>query len=284
MTTKEDTSAPLTAPLTDRIDSGEHKLFDGPEGKGIEIGGWRFCTTKGHILKADHVDEWQERLHTKNLPEMVFGSNSLSIRHVSGFEMNFNAFDALSLVDPKKVLPKVHASSKWIASKTDNQLDGMEVYQYDWSYTSHYKGSIRSPLEAEKVRIAPSTQDRIDIERLKKPDPILFFDEVHLYEDELDDNGISIMTRVMPTCFLILLRFWLRIDQVLFHLMDTRIYHQFGTSFLVRESQLRESPYQSLAKMMPVDKHKEFTDPNAVSAMLSLRSSLVERIDFNTSS
>jgi hypothetical protein len=38
------------------------------------------------------------------------------------------------------------------------------------------------------------TTEKIDIERLKRPDPILFFTEVHLYEDELSDNGISSMS------------------------------------------------------------------------------------------
>ena len=34
----------------------------------------------------------------------------------------------------------------------------------------------------------------IDIERLKRPDPILFYDEMVLYEDELADNGCSILS------------------------------------------------------------------------------------------
>jgi len=280
----------VTAPLAPAVLNVEHRLFDGPEGKGIEIQGWTFTATKGHILKADVVDDWQERLGTKNLPEMVFGQNKLSLVHSSGFNVEFNPFDALALVDKAKVLPKVAASQKWIASKTDNQLDGMSVYQYDWSYSSNYKGTLRylgnntteaGTKEEEPYRVSVSKTDRIDMERLKRPDPILYFDEIHLYEDELDDNGVSIMSvkvRVMPSCFLVLLRFWLRIDHVMFHLQDTRIYHEFGTKHLVREVQIRESPYETLAKMMPNDKQK-FSDPNMVSPMLPLKSNVVERID-----
>jgi hypothetical protein len=33
------------------------------------------------------------------------------------------------------------------------------------------------------------TKKKIDIERLKKQEPILFYEEIVLYEDELGDNG-----------------------------------------------------------------------------------------------
>lgn len=54
----------------------------------------------------------------------------------------------------------------------------------------------------------------------QRPDPILWYDEVVLFEDELHDHGISLLTakiRVMPTCFLILLRHWLRVDGIIFY-------------------------------------------------------------------
>ena len=35
------------------------------------------------------------------------------------------------------------------------------------------------------------TEERIDYEKLKQKEQILFFEDVILYEDELDDNGCS---------------------------------------------------------------------------------------------
>ena len=35
------------------------------------------------------------------------------------------------------------------------------------------------------------TEERIDYEKLREREPIKFFDEVILFEDELDDNGCS---------------------------------------------------------------------------------------------
>ncbi|RVW18238.1 TIP41-like protein [Vitis vinifera] len=44
---------------------------------------------------------------------------------------------------------------------------------------------------------------KIDVASLASKEPILFYDEVILYEDELADSGVSLLTvkvRVMPTC------------------------------------------------------------------------------------
>lgn len=63
---------------------------------------------------------------------------------------------------------------------TRNVMDG-----YDWTYTTDYCGTLLGGLNA-----VPSNQ-RIDIEKLKMMEPIRFFQELYLYEDELDDNGAS---------------------------------------------------------------------------------------------
>jgi len=62
---------------------------------------------------------------------------------------------------------------------------------------------------------------------LSRDEPILFFAEVPLYESELDDNGCSQLVakvRVMPRCWLVLLRFWLRVDGSLVRLRETRLF------------------------------------------------------------
>ena len=49
------------------------------------------------------------------------------------------------------------------------------------------------------LKVSPSTE-RIDIEKLKVPEPILFFEELYLYEDELDDNGATnCVVRIVST-------------------------------------------------------------------------------------
>ena len=52
----------------------------------------------------------------KSLPEMAFGRNHLTLTHkISGFQLSFNAFDALQEVDNKvENLPKVAFSKDWM--------------------------------------------------------------------------------------------------------------------------------------------------------------------------
>ena len=50
---------------------------------------------------------------------------------------------------------------------------------------------------------------RIDRAMLTERDPIQLYDELTLYESELDDNGessVTIKVRVMPTCWFVLMR------------------------------------------------------------------------------
>ncbi len=115
---------------------------------------------------------------------------------------------------------------------------------------------------------------------LKRTDiPILWNEEVTLFEDELHDNGVSRISvkvvgvaslllsavsslltcfaslcaeqRVMPTCFLCLLRFWLRVDGVLIRLRDTRLFHAFNKPYLIRDYSEREDTFEMLAKVHP---------------------------------
>jgi type 2A phosphatase activator TIP41 len=50
----------------------------------------------------------------------------------------------------------------------------------------------------------------------------------------------------MPSGFYILQRFFLRVDEVLFRMNDTRIYHEFGTEYLQREYSSREEHYNKI--------------------------------------
>lgn len=59
---------------------------------------------------------------------------------------------------------------------------------FDWTFSSDYKGTLRGP------GIITDTEERINIERLKEKEKILFYQELMLYEDELHDNGIASCT------------------------------------------------------------------------------------------
>ena len=116
------------------------------------------------------------------------------------------------------------------------------VKPFDWSYSTDYKGTLRSPSPLLEATTTP-----IPVELLKRPDPILFFDEVILYEDEMADNGITMYSckiRVMPARLLLLCRFFMRLDNVLLRIRDTRVYVDFGTGEVIREYVAKEEKYE----------------------------------------
>ena len=116
------------------------------------------------------------------------------------------------------------------------------VKPFDWSYSTNYKGTIRSSVASFEPTKTP-----IPLELLKRPDPILFFDEVILYEDEMADNGITMYAckiRVMPERLLLLCRFFMRLDNVLLRIRDTRLYIELGTGEVIREYVAKEEKYE----------------------------------------
>lgn len=119
---------------------------------------------------------------------------------------------------------------------------------FDWSYSTDYKGTERSA----SICFEPSDIP-IPLELLKRPDPIKFFDEVMLYEDEMADNGITALSckvRVMPARLLLLCRFFMRLDGVMVRIRDTRVYVEFQTKEVIREYTAREERYEVLRQVM----------------------------------
>jgi len=69
---------------------------------------------------------------------------------------------------------------------------------YDWTYTTTYIGHQETPSEdsaSSHLSWGPSDPEEpsnaIPMAELSRPDPILFYAEIPLFEDELHDNGSS---------------------------------------------------------------------------------------------
>ncbi|GBM18369.1 TIP41-like protein [Araneus ventricosus] len=177
---------------------------------------------------------------------MLFASNSLKLEHDNGFGIEFNALDALKLVDSKNDVMKVAVAEAWQESRMEDSKIRDVVKPFDWTYTTHYKGTSFGGTELFKVT---PTEERIDVEKLKVKSKILFYQDIILFEDELADNGtaqLSVKMRIMPDSFLILLRFFLRIDNVLVRIIDTRICHEIGKNYLLREHTAKENKIKEL--------------------------------------
>ena len=220
----------------------------------ISIDDWIITSCKKPILNSVELEKWESEYlpGLGTLPEMIFGNNFIKIENVKhNWQIEFNALDALKLVSLEDTGIRVSYSKDWIESKkrvnqnknttkknNDVDVDEVEidkflkiVKHYDWTYTTEYKGTIHDDDEKsnEAVRYVFRRDDSVElpIDKLSRPDPILYFDDMILYEDELADNGISLLTckiRVMNERLLLLMRFFLNVDDVILRVYDTRIY------------------------------------------------------------
>ncbi|KAJ5788109.1 TIP41-like protein [Penicillium paradoxum] len=248
--------------------------------RSITINGFRISTQKLPILKADPIEEMTQKLGIAP-PEMIFGDNYVAIEHEKGWGLDFNAFDALDLVDKTgQSMLQVAYSREWQKSRHKTHEGIKEVVKpFDWSYSTDYKGT----LHPDAPSFEPTTKP-IPIELLKRPDPILFFDDVVLYEDELADNGITMLSckiRVMPGRLLLLTRFFMRLDHVLIRIRDTRVYVDFETGEIIREYLSKECEYENVRQMLAAtrdDIPAFLRDPNRLSEILPIVDKRCERV------
>jgi type 2A phosphatase activator TIP41 len=173
------------------------------------------------------------------LPEMVFPTAHIALEG-HGVWLSWDVTDALE---------EWAKSHQEIALFSDSANNGVQVlkakdaklwekkqekllgdaksakFHYDWSYSTPFCGKLEGghwdEIDASGMRLELLTDQSV---------PILFFDEVVLFEDDLHDNGqaeFSVKLRVMPSCAFVLARYWLRVDDVVVRLRETRILVDF---------------------------------------------------------
>lgn len=166
-------------------------------------------------------------------------------------------------------------AEKWMHRAQDvpdaQERDAIKTldYAFDWTYTTNYMGHFSCPLNVE---VAASTHE-LDMDLLQRHDPVHWFDDVILFEDELHDNGISslsVKVRVMPTFWLILLRGWLRVDNVMVRVKDTRLFYAFGSASILRDFTSRELFFKDAARLHLHADNTLYTNPNIFSKRLPL--------------
>ena len=61
-----------------------------------------------------------------------------------------------------------------------------EVKPFDWTFTTDYSGTVSGDFKME------TTETRIDLDKLRQREKILFYHDLCLFEDELHDNGTAV--------------------------------------------------------------------------------------------
>ncbi|KAI1818992.1 TIP41-like family-domain-containing protein [Xylaria intraflava] len=233
-------------------------------------GAFVVASRKLPISKAGPIDAMEKDIRIP-VPEMIFGDNLVSITHApTGWAIEFNARDALDAVDKTGAnMLQVAYAGEWSASREQTSAGIREVVRpFDWSYSTTYKGTVTTRTSGNGVanggresedagrgetREFTPTNEPIPIELLKRRDPILFFDNVMLYESELDDNGISVLSvklRVHEQRMLLLSRLYMRLDNVVCRIRDTRVYVDFASEVVTREYVAKEASFSDVKQKL----------------------------------
>ena len=199
----------------------EHKLSETPNSRTIEIGDWIITAKTNPISNASECDALQASLSGIPLPEMTFGNNSLELLHKSsGWNYAFTTDHALrgvkngELVDgdggvkvgyaeawmQSRYVVKDHSSHRVALSRSRTGPTSqtpmpktVPTKPYDWTYTTTYSG--HETAQSSSFNWEPghpeNSSHSIPIAELTRQDPILFYAEIPLFEDELHDNGAS---------------------------------------------------------------------------------------------
>ncbi|CCD22283.1 Tip41p NDAI_0A01250 [Naumovozyma dairenensis CBS 421] len=233
---------------------------------------WKISSKKGTILNAQEIDHWiTNELSFDTLPEMIFGNNFIKLENLKhNWSLSFNALDSLKMVNTNteiKDIIKVSYSDKWVDHVNRNSMKN-----FDWTYSTKYKGTeIFNGENLEKKKLQLDNDVQLPMDKLSRLDKILFFDDMILFEDELADNGISVLNvkiRVMEERLLILSRFFLRVDNVICRIYETRVYVEFNDNLIIREFKEFQDDYKNiLDKAIRQSMNKKSTYKDSKAAM-----------------
>ena len=259
-----------------------------PDGNAIDIGTWSITSkSESKISGEPELDALRNAFPDEldfPLPEMLFSNNFLRLEHrttpSSAVRFEIRVDEALRgckfrvVEAPDRKMIKVTMADKW-EERRDQDGNPIKRWRddYDWTFTTRRLLRVTSVnLEQGREESCKMTRTprRIDYERLKQREPILWAKEVLLFEDDLFDLGISklsIKIRVMPSCLFVLARFFLRVDGAHLRCIDSRVFHVFGTKHVLIENSERESDIASLGKHLET---KDLIDPNYVATILPL--------------
>lgn len=218
--------------------AGGRCVKDGENGIGIAVGGWAITTFHGTIAHQQDREAFEAALGVSHIPEQIYASNRLVIKHLeSGLAITFCALDALKQWrDDENAPVRLNISEAWRKDRIEEmRRQNAEILEYDWTFSTSYGGTCSFDENLSGVGRpgwVPTSQ-QMDMAMLTSRDDILLFDSLPLYVSELDDNGVSevsVKIRVMPKCWYVLLRFFLRVDGQMVKIRDHRYFCKFEES------------------------------------------------------
>ena len=248
--------------------------------KKYEYNNWEFIYNNGALIPTKDVNELISKniLKINRLPELIFGYNRMYLINKSkNFIYSINPIDMLNLTKydirkEKLNIKEIYYNPPEIDAKRNidiTHLKKIEIQKKeaisDWTYSSSYMGTITNIKNSEifdqidfnnnnfdnnkSFKTIVDNNINIPYDNLGPNNPIINNFEIHLYEDDLNDNGLTdckFRFRIMKDCFFGLLRCYLRIDNFLIKNIDTRIYYDFNSDYIIRHFVVKEMTYDNL--------------------------------------
>ncbi|KAI1194063.1 TIP41-like family-domain-containing protein [Nemania serpens] len=207
--------------------------------------------TGDNMLRVSYAGEWSASRER----------TSAGIRDVvRPFDWSYSTAYKGTVVAPPPETVEDGASEAEADATTETETDknGAANAEDTAEKTHDSSSSSSSRGKRKRTRRIPTfapTDEPIPLELLKRRDPIRFFDDVMLYESELDDNGISVLSaklRVHDERMLLLCRLYMRLDDVVCRVRDTRIYVDFAAEVVTREYTAREASFHDVRQVSRV--------------------------------
>ena len=190
----------------------------------------------------DALVEWAEA-HTQLKQRQDDGTQSSAIQTRD----EFRGVSIIRTADAK-IWSNKQRSQQGAASTTATSNNSQ--FYYDWTFSSPYAGTLITNTSHNNNNTTISTDEKTeeyDINNRKRwqplqqshipfhllqdtTQPILLYDDIHLYEDDLHDNGdvsLNIKVRVMPKCWYVLQRLYVRVDYVCVKCREVRYFCLF---------------------------------------------------------
>ena len=210
---------------------------------------WRFSSNQGFLSASAEGDALEFEIGVHPLPEILFPSSVLKIellddRNISPkFTLAFTTkesvrFSKFSEVDAFAVSSlaplQVKDAETWRKSRAATPK--LEI-SHDWTFSTSYQGTLSEQETRENVEISDSF---LPYELLRNEKiPIAHFGSVDFWEDELHDNGgcqFGAKFRVTDVYFYILAEYTLNLVGVASRKIQTRYFHVFGQTEVLRET------------------------------------------------
>ena len=220
------------------------------------------------IIQVPYAKEWMEK--------SLFAQNGTNREEIDAEAASNSSSRTGSGQGGGGSSPSSTATSDSVFIRVVENTD-LDKKPWDWTFSTEYCGTVARgagesvPLSVMGLRqrtnvtlkCRRTSRSGIDYNLLRnRTDPILFYDEGVLYTDDLEDCGevrVDAKLRVMPSCWFLLLRMFLRVDHVTIRLVESRYFHKFGDDIVAVDVAVKAC---SLAAPLPAEELPTRKGPN----------------------